>query len=327
MFSRLRDEQWSSPIVIAEGDDFFANWADIPKVGVAGTGTLWAHWLAKIGEDTFAYGIFLARSLDGGESWDLAGTLHDDSTPTEHGFVSYVAEGPDLRAMWLDGRRMLDEEPMTVRTALLKDRAGPSTVLDERVCECCSTDLTATPAGPVAFYRDRSLEEIRNIGVARFDGEWQGPVALWEDDWMIPGCPVNGPAVDAMADRVGAAWFTAADETPRVQLAFSDDGGASFSEPLIVDNNRPLGRVDLELDQDGNAWVSWLAAEEGTAQVKLGRFEPDGDRESWTIATTEASRASGVPRLAKAGSKLYLAWVAADPNSESRIRVQAVASF
>ncbi len=167
LVARLHEGSWSAPVVIAEGEDFFANWADVPKVAVAGDGTLWAHWLAKLGEGTYAYGIFLARSGDGGVTWEPRGTLHADRTPTEHGFVAYAPEGDGLRAVWLDGRAMVDDGPMALRTALLGEGTGASEILDARVCECCSAELAAPSAGAVAFYRDRSLDEVRDVSVAR----------------------------------------------------------------------------------------------------------------------------------------------------------------
>jgi len=310
LMSRLHAGRWSEPVAIAEGPDFFANWADVPKVAVAADGTLWAHWLAKIGEDTYAYGIFLARSLDGGASWEPMGTLHDDDSPTEHGFVAWAPEGTGLRAVWLDGREMLDGGPMALRTAHVGAEVGPAEVLDDRVCECCPTALTVPASGPLALYRDRSEDEIRNIAVARGSADgWEPLRPIHPDDWRIAGCPVNGPAVDSAGDHVAAAWFTAADESPRVQLAFSVDGGAEFSDPLVVDPDRPLGRVGLALDTDGSAWVSWLSVIGDVAQVRLARFDASGRQEDLVAADTGSSRASGIPRLTRLGDVLYLAWV------------------
>lgn len=326
LMSRLKADQWSEPVVIAEGEDFFANWADVPKIGVAGDGTLWAHWLAKIGEGTYAYGIFLARSADGGRSWERMGTLHDDETPTEHGFVAYAPEGDELRAIWLDGRGMVNEEPMTLRTAVLGKMIGPSEVLDDRVCECCPPDLTNGLGGPVAFYRDRTADEVRDIGVVRpRDGSWSPPAILSADGWKIPGCPVNGPAIDADADDVAVAWFTGSDKRPRVQLAFSPDGGSTFSEPVTVDDHQPLGRVDLVHGGEDTAWITWLALADKGAEIRLGRFRRDGVSQTRSIASTGAARASGIPRIARIGDELFIAWVATGEDRPTAVRIGRLA--
>ena len=322
LVARLHEGSWSVPAVIAEGDDFFANWADVPKVAIAGDGTLWAHWLAKLGEGTYAYGIFLARSEDGGVTWEPRGTLHADRTPTEHGFVAYAPEGDGLRAVWLDGRAMVDDGPMALRTALVGEGTESSEILDSRVCECCPAELAAPSSGAVAFYRDRSLGEVRDIGTTRRTAAgWTEPTLVHEDGWEIAGCPVNGPAADARGDALAVAWFTAGGERSRVQVAFSGDGGAEFSAPALVDGAGPLGRVDLVLTAADEAWVSWLAAAGEGAALRVARVEASGPTEIRTLATTDASRASGIPRLARAGDAVFVAWVESAEDHPSQVRV------
>ncbi|MCM2270230.1 MAG: glycoside hydrolase, partial [Thermoanaerobaculia bacterium] len=103
---------WSAPATIVESAAVWANWADTPGIAQAGDGTLVAWWLERNGESTYAYGVRIARSTDGGASWQPLGWLHDDLSPTEHGFVSMVAAGDGVRAFWLDGRATADGRPM-----------------------------------------------------------------------------------------------------------------------------------------------------------------------------------------------------------------------
>jgi hypothetical protein len=323
--SRFRDGGWASPATIAAGKDFFANWADFPAVAQAPDGSLTAHWLAKTGTETYAYGIFLARSTDRGATWTSAGLLHSDRLPTEHGFVSWIPDGTALRAVWLDGREMLKEGPMTLRTGIA-GKEGTEEVLDTRVCDCCQTDAALAADGPVVAYRDRSDKEIRDIYVIRKTAAgWSTPAPVHRDNWEIPGCPVNGPAIAAAGKRVAVAWFTAAaPEGPRVQLAFSEDGGQSFGPPVLIDGEKPLGRVDLQLDAQGDAIVSWLAFQEKGAAVRLRRVSPKGVAGApVTIAATSAARSAGFPRSAVAGDRLWLAWVEDAPGGEGASRVRA----
>ena len=323
-FSRLSDGKWSAPATVASGTNFFANWADFPSVAQAADGSLVAHWLAKTGSDTYAYGIYLARSTDGGATWRPAGLLHDDGVPAEHGFVSWLPEGKTLRAFWLDGRETAKGGSMTLRSTVLQDgKPRPAELLDDRVCDCCQTDAALAADGPVVAYRDRTAEEIRDIYVKRRTAAgWSKPVRVGADKWKLPGCPVNGPAIAAAGRRVAVAWFTGAPPGPRVQLAFSEDGGATFGKPVLIDGGKPLGRLDLALDAGGNALVSWLALEEkNMAALRLRRVGPGGKAEPpVTLATTSASRSGGVPRLANAGGRLFVAWV---DDSEAGRRVRA----
>lgn len=335
-FSRLGDKGWSEPVSVAEGNDFFANWADFPAVVEAGDGTLYAHWLVKTAEDTYAYSIFLARSADGGASWEALGKLNRDSTPTEHGFVAFVPEREGARAFWLDGRGMVDGGPMTLRTAAIGSEPGgepgPEEVLDARVCECCSTDAATGAAGPIVVYRDRGETEVRDISVVRgTDSGWTEPVFVAGDNWEIAGCPVNGPVVDAAGARVAVAWFTAAGDNPRVQVAFSEDSGATFGPPVVVEDKRDagglvLGRVDLVVDEEGSAWMSWVAKLGDHAEIYLQQISADGSLgERRIVAQTSAARASGFPILKRLGERLYIAWVeVGEERSASRVHVSSV---
>jgi hypothetical protein len=324
LFSRLADT-WTEPVVIAEGDDFFANWADLPGVVAAADGSLTAHWLAKTDEETYAYSIFLARSTDGGATWTPLGRLNDDDTPTEHGFVSYVAEGDGVRAFWLDGRQMVEGGPMSVRTALIEAQVGPAELLDERVCECCSTDTAMTADGPVVVFRDRTESEIRDISIVRRDdGNWSRSYPIHGDGWEIDGCPVNGPEIAAAGDLAAVAWFTAAEAEPRVQMAFSHDAGASFGQPVLIDGEGPPGRVDVVLD-GREAVISWLAMGAEMGEVRLRRVAVDGTSgPPVTVAQTAATRAAGFPRLVRNGDLLYLAWVDVGEGGASQIRLREI---
>ena len=111
----------------------------------------------------------------------------------------------------------------------------------------------------MAVYRDRTADEIRDISAVRqADGEWTEPATIHNDGWEIAGCPVNGPAIDTMGDRISVIWFTAAENEPKVRIAFSDDGGAQFDEPLRIDLGAAAGRVDVLQFADGSALALWI---------------------------------------------------------------------
>lgn len=327
--SQFTDAGWREPVTIAQGSNFFANWADFPNLAENSSGHLLAHWLEKTGEDTYAYGIRLARSTDGGSSWQPLGFLHDDATPTEHGFVSWLPEGDGFRAFWLDGRDMSSGGPMTLRTAFVGNAPGPSKIVDERVCECCTTSAARARNGPLVAYRDRSEDEIRDVYTATLgpDEPSPEPVRVHADRWVIPGCPVNGPAVAADGDRVALAWFTAADGNPKVQAAFSDDSGATFGSPAILQGEGALGRVDVVLNETGHALVSWLASDGNQGVIRLREVGPDGElEEPVTLSETTAGRAAGFPQIELWNNRLYAAWVEEDddPATPSEIRFQRV---
>ena len=310
-FSSLDGNDWSAPVTLSEGSNFFANWADVPGAIRSSDGRIFAQWLEKLGDQTYAYGIQLTVSRDDGKSWEPIGLLHDDTSQVEHGFVSWVAVADGVRAFWLDGREMVPSKdgPMQLRTAVVTGHGEPPTsfVLDDRVCECCSTDAALGAMGPMVVYRDRTDREIRDIALIRkTDDGWSSPTVLASDGWEINGCPVNGPAIAAAGDDVAVAWFTAAGGKAQVQVVLSQDGGRSFAEPHVIDEFLPAGRVDVAVDSVGTAWVLWMGR---AGEVRLQSVLAGGPRgEPLRIDTTPATRASGFPRLVVDGNSLLLVW-------------------
>ena len=320
-FSVLEDRAWRAPKVIARGDDWFVNWADFPSVVPIDNDTWAAHWLVRSGDSTYAYDVAMSVSTDAGQAWSSPLSLHSDGTPTEHGFVSLFPWRGDIGAVWLDGRKTINEyDPqnptasgMTLRSAVMQ-RDGSikqESVIDELVCDCCQTDVALTASGPIVAYRNRTTKEVRDIFVAlTADGDWQPGELVDEDGWEIAGCPVNGPALAADGNRVAASWFTGARDTAAVRIAFSEDRGRSFGPAIDVAISDTLGRVDTLLTDEGDAIVSSLhGTGNGRAEIRLQRVSPDGRvYPPLAVAETSATRLSGFPRLARHPEGLVVAW-------------------
>jgi hypothetical protein len=311
------------------------NWADVPSLRPLPTGRLAAHYLQSNGAGPLAYAVRITQGTQGGP-WQPAVTPHDDGTETEHGFASLLPWGENqLLAVWLDGRKMAGKEghsgEMTLRGGVL-DSTGTvqqQARIDGRTCECCPTTAVRTGEEALVAYRDRSKNEIRNIFLSRFDGQsWSEPTLLHDDGWKIAGCPVNGPALAAEGDRVIAAWYTAPKGAPRVKVAFSDDGGRQFSEPVVVAKSTPTGRVDVVPLKVGGAVVSWIGTHDGTAALLAQSVRADGAtaRPIPIAPLGSASRGAGVPRLVRKGDYLYAAWTRPDEGGvqAGRIEVNAL---
>jgi hypothetical protein len=329
-------KDWSEARTVAQGENWFVNWADFPSVIALSDGSLAAHWLVKSGKGTYAYNVNIAKSKDGGKTWSKPIVPHRDNTPTEHGFVSLVPM-PDgrLGAVWLDGRNMKDMKEgdnhapasasMTLRYAAIDADGNLSdeAQLDERVCECCQTSAALTSEGVMAVYRDRSQTEVRDIySVRQSNGAWGSPRLVNADNWEINGCPVNGPSIAADGRRVAVAWFTEAGKQPRVKIAFSGDAGATFGAPVPVDDGEAIGRVDVLLLPDGSALVCWMSGSVESGAIKVRRIRPDGTLgPASVIAKTDISRSSGFPRMARLNNEVHFAWT--EFGKPSRVRTAA----
>lgn len=319
-FSRLSGRHWTSARSIAHGDNWFVNWADFPSV-VPISATLWAaHWLVSQPAGGYAYDIAVALSTDSGQVWSEPMSPHRDGTETEHGFVTLYPNDAGVGLIWLDGRNMVNEarddvaaSGMTLRGASLSPDLALSNELlvDGLICDCCQTDVAITGKGPVAIYRDRTSTEIRDIYVARYiENRWQEGTPVASDSWNIPGCPVNGPVIEANDNTVAVAWFTAANNVARIQVGFSNDAAASFSAPIDVVSGETVGRVGLAILSDEQIAVSWIRKAPGdSAEVCIRRVSADGQLGPVTIVSGGDSVSTfSVPQMVRSGEDLILAW-------------------
>lgn len=321
-------DRWEGPLTIAVGNSFMANAVDTPHIAIADDHALWVQYLQRQPEG--GYGVRLTTSRSGGMNWSDPIAVNDDSVAAEHGFAALWPAGSDrIGIAWLDGRDAGGEgeghddgHAHAGATALRAATFGPDlqrageTVVDARSCDCCSTAVARTPDGVVLAYRDRDENEIRDIATVAFDGKrWSAPRPVHADGWHMEGCPVNGPSIAADGDDVVLGWFTAANDEPRVQLARSEDGGAHFGAPLVLERGKQVdGRVAVALDGD-NAWALWLREEFGGASLWLARLAPDlsRERERVKVATLKAHGiAAGYPRLALRDGTAYIVWTDSD---------------
>lgn len=301
---------WGVVREIAAGRDWFVNWADTPVFATEADGRLTAVWFVNIpataadhghhGHHGAGYQAWFSRSTDDGANWTEPARLTTESDKVEFVALQPLAHG-GLLAVWLDGRAKGKDAAMRLYGRWL-DGGGPDQLIDDSVCDCCPTTLTAFPDGSaLVAYRARREGEIRDIYTARFSRRlWSEPRLLSADDWHIFGCPVNGPRLASAGGRVAAAWFTAADDQPRVLASASPDAGARWLLPQRLDLGDPLGRVDTVLLQDGSRLVTWLeAAGKKEAGVYLRRISAaDEVGPPVLLAASSTARASGFPRLA-----------------------------
>lgn len=317
-FARFERDRWGPVRTVVEDRDMFVNWADKPLVLPRGNGRFSAHWLERSGAATYAYDVVYVQSDDDGATWSEPLIPHSDGIETEHGFVSMYGNHEGTGLIWLDGRKYANEvtddpvaSAMTLRAATIDSslNIGDEQLVDEIICDCCQTDVAIASSGPVAVYRDRTPDEIRDISVTRLiEGAWQPGVPVYEDNWEIAGCPVNGPAIAASGDTVVVAWFSGANGRPAVQVSWSQDSGQGFGKPIEVISTDTLGRAGIVLLDDETAAVSWLRPNaDGGGAVQLRKVNLSGKLgDTHTIAGNAA--AFSVPQIAKAGDELIVVW-------------------
>jgi hypothetical protein len=325
-FAVLTDGSFSPPGRVLVEPRMFVNWADLPSVMQVSEDHWVAHWLRYSADKTYAYDVVVSQSVNAGTTWSEAVTAHTDGTPTEHGFVSMYPEVDGVALLWLDGRNtghepgenVLDTS-MTLRSALLTSdgRITREQLIDDSVCDCCQTDVAVSSKGPIAVYRDRTAEEVRDIYVTRkTDGQWQEGVPIHEDNWVIAGCPVNGPSIVATGDDVAISWFSVVDGSPVIKVVTSDDGGLSFTDPVEVASGRIAGYVRLTALDDASVVVSWVSKNDtGSNTLNLRRISNEGHLAP-VYEIAEISQLRVVPQLAYQHGSVFVAWT--DEHDDTR---------
>ena len=104
-------------------------------------------------------------------------------------------------------------------------------------------------------------------------------------------------------------WFTGANDIPAIKVAFSDDDGREFDNPIRIDLGNPLGRVDLEILNDETAlvsWVEWVEDDEVLILCSVSRKEGCMLKQKLTINPTNES--INFPKIEIVNDYLYAAW-------------------
>jgi hypothetical protein len=328
---------WSEPTIIVSTPLLMENWADFATLTVATDGALWAQWFQRPDDAAQrGYDGWFARSADGGKTWS-------DPAPLGHEFVSLAPlPGGRVLAVWLqsiprprgpDGKPLprVPGEPSIPSMRLDSCVLGPDGkvlrewTVDPDVCNCCQTSLTVLGDGRVVTtYRGHTPGEIRDNRFAVFANDsWGAPATIHDDGWLIPACPVNGPAIDARGDQFAVAWFTAAGGKGRVLARHSPDATANFGPVSLIDLGAPMGRLDLTMLEDRTAVVTWMEAQgEGkVAGIYARRLFTDGTMSpAVLIAESSQARTSGFPRIAlRADNRIVMSWTQDTEVSQVRV--------
>jgi len=312
---------WSAAQTIVEADDLFVNWADFPSAIALEDGSLVVHWLRANGDDDYFYDINIAFSQDEGVTWSTPIIPHDDRSQRQHGFATLLPnEGGGFSVIWLDGQSYdtyasqdVADNAMQLRMRKFSadSSMGEDLLLDARTCTCCQTSAAVTGDNELlVVYRDRSLEEIRDISIVRETSQgWSTPQPVSVDGWNIEGCPVNGPAIDTVDGNAAVAWFTAANDFPKVKVAFSSDDGITFAKALEIDTSAPSGRVDVIQLKDGSALVTWVKQTAQGEAILICAVKPqEGCVRPEVVAISPSGRTVGFPRMTLGNGGVFIAW-------------------
>jgi hypothetical protein len=317
-YSLRQGGAWSAPGTIVTGQPFSRHPSESPGVIALSKTNLIAYWSQRPPNEKIPsqeVDVYFSISTDRGVHWTAPTLANQPGTGEESSYPS-AAPLDDKRAalIWLDGANWKKQKRVTLmsRTVQSDGSATQAAVIDQDTCTCCPTSLVQAGSGLLAAYRGHASENIRDISLLRnVDGRWSQPSAVHVDHWHFAGCPVNGPHLDANQERAVITWFTAAQDQPAVNLAFSDNGGANFSAPIRVDQGNAIGRAQVALLPGRSAAAFWLEHLSGTTRLLARTVHQDGVMET-AIEITRSSDL-GYPHAARLPDGILITWAEGDP--------------
>jgi hypothetical protein len=260
--------------------------------------------------------LYTAASSDQGKTWTQPTIVHSDRTDGEHSFASLAVQDDNhATIVWLDARDYETKHVYRLMSAVIASSGvvNDEQTLDDDVCTCCPTSLVRTSTGFLAAYRNHTSDEIRDIYTVRENaGKWGTGKSLHNDEWHINGCPVNGAALAQRENEIAVAWYTGIEEKASLQVAFSNDGGATFPIVRQIDaasgEAQPIGRPALAFLGPGDALVTWLTREHGVSRLVAAQvYSHDSELHRIEIAqgTTDGL---GYPRMQLIGREVMVSW-------------------
>src|SRR5262245_37798199 len=280
-----------------------------------------------------------ARSTDGGKSYARAAVVPGGDAAGNRGWqaVTVDARG-QVNVVWLDHREMAENAATThhehsgggkpdgvamaqkskLYVASLGGAMTPHAITGG-VCYCCKTAFAVGRNGELfASWRHVYPGNLRDIAftVSSDGGGSFSPIArVSKDDWMLEGCPDDGPAmvVDA-ANRIHIVWPTlvtdsaGGDPTIALFYASSIDGKTFTARERIPTEGMPH-HPTLAIGGDGSLVAAWDEVASGKRRAAIGRAKPDASgRASFSRTIVSGPDAALYPVVATAGGAAVMAW-------------------
>jgi hypothetical protein len=320
---------WDAPrFVTAAPEPAEADSDSRPKVALGRGGEVYVTWTRPLSRP-FTGEIRFARSLDGGETFSAARTVHAEDPEVGRRFDALAVDAAGrVVVAWLDKR---DREAARARgepyagAALYvvrsEDRGatfGPERKLADHACECCRIAVRPLGDGTVALLWRHVFEPgIRDhaLAVLGADGV-PGPVRrATVDDWAIDACPHQGPSLAAVEGGLQAVWFTRGPVRegvytgrlgPEGPTRIRRVGGPAAAHGDLASDGRRLAVAWKEFDGERTRLRALVSGDAG---------------ETWTereLASTGGP--SGQPQVLVQGGRFLAFW----HTREERLLVEAI---
>ena len=304
-------------------------------------------WTARAASGTV---LLTARSEDGGRTFGPSTLVPGTDAAGNRGWEAIGTDpAGGVHAVWLDHRRMA--APDATKTAAthrhgegssagdgvamaqlsdlyfdtLTDAAAPKAVTPG-VCYCCKTAVAfGKPKQLFLAWRHVYPGNFRDMAfAASSDGgrTFGSPVRVSQDNWMLEGCPDDGPAlkVDGRG-RIHIAWpavvaekGTQGTQTKALFYAMSSDGRA-FQPRVRIPTEGQANHPQLALASDGTLQLAWDEAGGGTRRIVTGSGVVDATGHATFTRTPLAGETGVYPVIVATPGGALVAWTSGAPDS------------
>jgi hypothetical protein len=271
---------------------------DPPTIAVAPDQTVYVGWTARIeSESGHSNVLYLSASSDHGQSFGAPVKVNDDLKPNPHGMHSLaIANDGRIYVAWLDERNVKPEKAPETKPAsghhkesnrelfVAFSSDGGRTFsanqsIAKEVCPCCKTALAIGPDNRIYVgWRQVLPNDFRHIAVASSaDGgkTFAEPVVVSDDQWMLQGCPVSGPAFASTADgALRVLWYAGKENDEQgIYWTESRDGGKSFKPRERLTSGFANSTPVLISDGNNVPFAIWEASVNGAPRVQGAAFK------------------------------------------------------
>jgi BNR repeat-like domain len=269
-----------SPVRVNRQPGVATAWrGDQPSLSVAGDGSVYVLWTPRVDSGSeHGTDLYLSTSNDGGQSFATEVKINDDKVPGPHGMHSLaVAKDGRIYAGWLDERNVHAPKPSA-------KGEGHHMESNRDFFIAYSTD------------GGRSFSVNRRVA--------------------SEACPCCKTSLAVSPDgTLYAGWRQVLPGSYRhIAVASSTDGGASFSAPVIVSDDRwvlqgcPVSGPSLAVDANGSLKVLWYAAGEAAAPGLYFAESTDKGRNFSSRQLLAQEEVRGTPMLAWDNNNAIALW-------------------
>ena len=225
-------------IEIPTSTNIHAHAENLAKVIFKPSGDIMAVWGARNPNPNNKYSglIYYSQSFDEGKTWTPASKLVNDINGYDQRYsdVAPMKSG-EVAIIWLDNRKTEDVEGSALYCAVTDGKKGftNEVLVSQPACQCCRTSLFVDNNDNIhALYRGIINDSIRDmVHVVSTDGgkTFGKPERIFNDNWVLKGCPHTGPSMTENSEGLHFAWYTGGVNKGSYYIN-SDNNGESFNE-------------------------------------------------------------------------------------------------